>query len=215
MKEKNWLLRRATTRFDQVENIFGQIFGTNWFSRAKIEYFCNFRPGSFCGAFRWLCESACATRHLCTVGLAFPASSAPCSSGLYVFLQLLVARTILKNGHFAHIYICAQACQSRRCGMTNVIPAFSVDHYVYEKRWRHSFRRAAPRCVSLTSFYHPPLKHPRRANLISLVAETATLYNFVIPRGTRAGYSSFLWRCASLKDEGHRKCRKLGILWPP
>ena len=64
----------------------------------------------------------------------------------------------------------------------------------------------------MTSLYHPPLKHPRRANLISLVAGTATLCILAILRGPRAGYSSILSWCMSLKDEGRRK---LGFLGPP
>ena len=64
----------------------------------------------------------------------------------------------------------------------------------------------------MTSLYHPPLKHPRRANLISLVAGTATLCILAIPRGTRGRYRSIISWCTSLEDEGRRK---LGLLWPP
>ena len=76
--------------------------------------------------------------------------------------------------------------------MINVTATYSLPHYIYEKRPRRSRWRAVPRCVSLISFYHPPLKHPRRAYLIFLVAGTATLYIFAIPLGARAGYSSVL-----------------------
>ena len=109
-----------------------------------------------------------------------------------VWSNMWQTNRVSNNGHFGHIYICARAGQSRWWGRTNVTEAYSITHHIYKKRSQRSRRRDEPRCVSMTSFYHPPLKHPCRAYLISLVAGTATLCILAIPCLPRAGYSRIL-----------------------